>query len=138
MKCARCYSSLQPSDLQGSEFVGLESCSSCGGTWFDKGVLDRLDKSVWTNADELEFRSMGGDREWLACPRCRVGMELISPSDVHDLVVDRCPVCEGFWLDAGELEKMQDLLDIRKPLRERPPDWSHLRWIIYSFKNRTG
>jgi Zn-finger nucleic acid-binding protein len=65
----------------------------------------------------------------------------LSPIDAKDLAVDRCPLCEGFWLDAGELEKMQDvagLLDQRKSLDvaydQRPAGWSHLRWIIYCFK----
>jgi Zn-finger nucleic acid-binding protein len=65
----------------------------------------------------------------------------LSPIDAKDLAVDRCPLCEGFWLDSGELEKMQDVADI--PDQEgsldvihdqRPSDWSHLRWIIYCIK----
>jgi hypothetical protein len=72
--------------------------------------VDRLDESVWANVDEIEFRKMGGDHECLSCPKCRVGMVPMSPFDATDLVVDRCPLCEGFWLDSGELEKMHDVI----------------------------
>ena len=41
-----------------------------------------------------------------------MGMVPLSPIDAKDLAVDRCPLCEGFWLDSGELEKMQDVADI--------------------------
>ncbi len=73
----------------------------------------------------------------LACPKCRSGIVSLSPFDAKDVVVDRCPICKGFWLNAGDLEKMQDvaaLLDDRKLLHlshyQRPPEWSHLCWII--------
>ncbi len=122
-------------------FIVLDVCPNCEGSWFDKGELDRLDRSLWTNAEELEFRRMGADWECLACPKCRVGMVTLSPIDAKDVVVERCPLCEGFWLKAEDLEKIQDLaalLDDQKlghlTHYKRPPDWSHLRWIIYCYK----
>jgi Zn-finger nucleic acid-binding protein len=27
---------------------------------------------------------------------------------VHTLVIDRCPACQGVWLDAGELEHLTE------------------------------
>ncbi len=140
MQCPRCNLTLQR-DMEGYGFIVLDVCPRCEGCWFDKGELDRLDESVWANVGEIEFRRMGGDLECLACPKCRVGMVSLSPFDATDLVVDRCLLCEGFWLDSGELEKMQDvagLLDQKESLDvghdQRPTGWSHLRWIIYCIK----
>ncbi len=140
MQCPRCNLTLQR-NMEKNDFIVLDVCPSCEGSWFDKAEVDCLDKSVWANVGEIEFRRMGGDLECLACPKCRVGMVPLSPTDAKDLVVDRCLLCEGFWLDAGELEKMQDvagLLDHRISLKDthdqRPSGWSHLRWIIYCFK----
>ena len=140
MKCPKCHSSLRTSDLGEYGFIVLDVCPRCEGSWFDKGELDRLDESLWTNAEELEFLRMGGDRECLACPKCRVGMVPLSPIDARNVIVERCPLCEGFWLNAGDLEEIQDLaarMDSGKlghlTHYRRPPDWSHLRWLIYCF-----
>lgn len=40
---------------------------------------------------------------YMRCPKC--GMELIEIK-YKDVEVDECPHCKGFWLDAGELEKL--------------------------------
>ncbi len=39
-------------------------------------------------------------------------MRTVSPSSLRELVIDRCPDCEGFWLDRGELERVRDLADV--------------------------
>ena len=109
MQCPRCNLTLAR-DPKGLRPIALELCPRCKGAWFDKAEVDRLDESVWANVDEIEFRKMGGDHECLSCPKCRVGMVPMSPFDATDLVVDRCPLCEGFWLDSGELEKMHDVI----------------------------
>ncbi len=38
---------------------------------------------------------------YMKCPKC--GMALIE-IDYKGMKVDKCPGCEGIWLDAGELE----------------------------------
>src|SRR5262249_11552398 len=38
------------------------------------------------------------------CPRCRLSLEEV-PFLHSNLKVDRCPDCEGYWFDAGELNK---------------------------------
>lgn len=40
---------------------------------------------------------------FMHCPRC--GMELIEVK-YKEVEVDECPNCRGFWLDAGEIEKI--------------------------------
>ena len=37
------------------------------------------------------------------CPRCT---QPLSPVDRGGLVIDNCNQCKGFWLDAGEFEKL--------------------------------
>ena len=43
---------------------------------------------------------------YMACPKC--GMKLIE-IDYKGIAVDKCSVCEGVWLDAGELEAIARL-----------------------------
>lgn len=40
---------------------------------------------------------------YMHCPKC--GMELIEIK-YKEVEVDECPSCKGFWLDAGELQKL--------------------------------
>lgn len=35
------------------------------------------------------------------CPRCSAEMDQL---DMQDVPIERCPECNGIWLDAGELE----------------------------------
>jgi len=43
------------------------------------------------------------DAEKLSCPRCGQGL---APVVYQGVTVDQCPVCQGVWLDAGELEQV--------------------------------
>lgn len=38
------------------------------------------------------------------CPRCGVALK---EEEVEHVKIDRCPQCQGVWLDAGELEQLQ-------------------------------
>ena len=113
MKCPRCKSPLERIDLGefGGEYaaVVIDSCPKCGGVWYDKGELDARDESVWTNVEDLDFETrLSGGRRAL-CPRCEVSLAPVSPGAAREVVIDRCPDCFGFWLDAGELESIQSL-----------------------------
>ena len=139
MKCPKCESELKTSDFGEYGFVILDICPGCEGAWFDKGELDRLDDSVWTNIEKIEFDKTSAAHMDLICPKCQEQLEPISPRDATEIVVDRCFSCEGFWLDRGELDQMRDVaaeVDSAKEIiwLEAPPDWSSLRWIIYKFK----
>lgn len=109
MKCPRCKAELRSTDLGEYGFVILDVCTECQGTWFDKGELDRLDDSVWTNVEELDFKPGAEGHEEIYCPKCnQEKLDLISPKDAAEVVVDRCPSCQGFWLDKDELDKMRE------------------------------
>jgi hypothetical protein len=38
---------------------------------------------------------------------CPVDGQKMSKEIAHMLVVDRCPTCQGVWLDGGELERLR-------------------------------
>ena len=113
MKCPRCKSALERIDLGefGGEYaaVVIDSCSECGGVWYDKGELDARDESIWTDVEDLDFETRLSDGRRAICPRCEVSLAPVSPSAAREVVIDRCPDCFGFWLDAGELESIQSL-----------------------------
>lgn len=40
------------------------------------------------------------------CPKCAV--ELVE-EEISNVKIDRCPQCQGVWLDGGELEQLQQV-----------------------------
>jgi Zn-finger nucleic acid-binding protein len=145
MKCPACHKELRQSDFREYGSVVVDVCSSCNGAWFDKGELDRFDDSVWVNAERIALEKVPSDHKNASCPKCGVDLEALCPPDAPELVLDRCPKCEGFWLDAGELEKVQDVAaathsEMARGMKHytRPPSWSRLRWAIYTLKEFGG
>ena len=110
MICPRCATPLQRIDLGESagEYpdVTIDRCPACRGTWYDRGELDLSDESPWTNVEELPLQP-AEDTPTLTCPRCASSMAAVTVQRLADLVLDRCPSCGGFWLDAGELPALQ-------------------------------
>lgn len=141
MQCSKCNIELKTSDLGEYGFVILDVCPKCEGAWFDKGELDRLDDSVWTNVEDVDFNNVSEFHKSLKCPKCQSDMKPLSPSDAKELVVDKCLACEGFWLDKGELDQMREVaghedtekLDNAVYLK-KPGDWSWIKWNVYWFK----
>jgi len=41
----------------------------------------------------------------MKCPRCQA--DLVSEQEYHGIVVERCPSCEGRWLDLDELDQLE-------------------------------
>lgn len=90
----------------------LDQCGKCGGIWFDRSELYRakqgeaekielLDPATLTAPTEIESPS-------LRCPRDE--QALVRFSDRYfpqDIIVARCPACDGFWLNRGEFAKFQ-------------------------------
>lgn len=107
MKCPR-----DGDPLEREIFVGVEidSCTGCDGTWLDKGEIGKiigmqqdLMGGMQIKLEPLRDRGVG---ERLKCPRCE-NIDLLAYYFSADkkLIVDRCPNCEGVWLDTEELKK---------------------------------
>ena len=71
-------------------------------------ALDELIRSVWTRLSELGVRPIGPAGP-LACPACSTRLEPAAPANGHP-VVEHCPSCDGFWLDAGEVDELRKLV----------------------------
>ncbi len=92
--------------------VILEQCKRCGGIWFDKLELfmakqgqaekiELLDSEILSTPSTIE-------KSKLICPRDQAELVRFTDRDFpKSIIVERCPVCDGFWLNRGEFTKYQ-------------------------------
>ncbi len=104
--CPACSEHLVVYELGGVE---IDHCLACGGTWLDHGELERIGAFAGASAERLARairEAPRGKKGARRCPRCvRVKLRsflLDAPSPVE---LDRCPRCNGIWLDRGEVER---------------------------------
>jgi len=100
LSCPACDTTLLE---QAYHNVVLDECPACHGVWMDKGELETvcsthppkrlLEKRPPT---KLPLRPEGTR----PCPICS---EIMTGTLVKGVHLDLCPVCEGLWLDQGEL-----------------------------------
>jgi Zn-dependent protease with chaperone function/Zn-finger nucleic acid-binding protein len=106
MKCPSCD---QPSlvETMAKGGVLVDVCKTCKGVWLDRGevfLLSRKPKEL----ERMLAAEAGEPRDsQRRCPRCNVSLREV-PFLRADLLVDCCPQCEGYWFDAGELNKAME------------------------------
>jgi hypothetical protein len=111
MKCPACFNELTQYQFGG---VTVDACNGgCAGIWFDAFELQKVDdhREVPTQhllrvqrAPQLTV-DFARRRD---CPRCTgVRLKRHFFSAQRQVEVDHCPNCGGYWLDAGELEKIR-------------------------------
>src|SRR5215207_6202257 len=106
IECPVCSNTMTTMTAEG---VTVDVCAGgCGGIWFDWFELARVD-DVHESAGE-KFLEVERDptlhpdlSKRIHCPRDSEIMMRHFHSVKRGVVVDECPRCAGFWLDAGEL-----------------------------------
>ncbi len=95
--------------------------------YFTKRDLELLQQK----RHQLEEEADRTDRQqhFMKCPKCGASLH---PEEFHGVTIDRCPECDGFWLDRGEIDNLMTdtkpgLLgrvfgDLTAALRERKSD----------------
>ncbi|MEM9082221.1 MAG: zf-TFIIB domain-containing protein [Planctomycetota bacterium] len=120
IECPKCGVAMEIEHLDdGEQRVTIDRCSRCSGLWLDwgerekliaiDGGVERVDRGV--PSDEASEGKKG-----LKCPRD--GGLLIEMVDLYQphVVFERCSVCRGTFLDAGELLDLSEVT-LREGLR---------------------
>jgi len=82
----------------------LDQCPVCGGIWFDYLELyaakqGQGEKIELLNDDALRTNSLI-EKSGLLCPRDAARLvHFDDPSFLKNIIIARCPVCSGFWLN---------------------------------------
>jgi Zn-finger nucleic acid-binding protein len=133
--CPRCGTSLREESLDGSKtnaagrgvgpyrsmyletieeasaVIWVNRCANCKGVWFDDHELTEAMRTlaiVNTKDPMVDFSLQGGPP--FPCLRCNTLMKAVS-SQVARVIYDKCPDCNGIWLDAGEIHCFSNPLD---------------------------
>jgi Zn-finger nucleic acid-binding protein len=111
-QCPKCKSVLGPLNLEAD--LHLERCKACKGLWLDKGELARSTNSS-EDLPDLEASLKESKELPFNCPKCANKLQRMPFfRAVSTLMIDRCPSCQGLWLDALELGQVQGILqDLR-------------------------
>ncbi len=119
MRCPKCNQPLQGLDYEG---VHIENCPGCGGDWLDAGELQAIVRARDVRFDPQQCLEMARaakikgvklvslDRH-LDCPACGGTTRPVNYGGDTGLIIDKCGQCGGVWVDKGELENIQELVE---------------------------
>jgi len=112
MNCPACAHELTEIKFGG---VNIDACQGgCGGLWFDAFELKRVDEQHEVQDEHMlriqrDPKLVVDHTRKRDCPRCEgVKLKRHFFSAQKRVEVDHCPNCGGYWLDAGELEKIRE------------------------------
>ncbi len=93
--------------------IEIDVCGTCKGGWYDFGELAALEATAARDAATLAGIIEYSKREdVLSCPTCDHTMVAFDYRG-NSLELDACPDEHGFWLDAGESERVRELIKQR-------------------------
>jgi len=115
MQCPSCNSSMTAQFYEGVE---IDKCSSCQGVWLDHAEIQTIVKTKEESFDEKDkisaIENKGadlGDGGQRTCPKCQKSLEKMQYAVTSGVIIDRCPDRHGIYLDKGELENVQILME---------------------------
>jgi uncharacterized protein len=110
MNCPKCKTDLTTKMKRGIE---VDHCDDCQGMWLDFAELDELEDVAYSKDDYKGSLLTSERNTQLLCPTC--SGDLISfKYRFNDLVLEYCPAEHGFWLDAGEDDRVLELMSQRE------------------------
>ena len=115
--------------------INILQCNKCKGFWVKKGDLNKLIKHKY---GDIEFSSvdhhMHNDTHGiLKCIYCEDQAMIKSNfMEYSDVILDYCENCGSFWIDNGELEKMQNYVEKIENSDTKPSITEIIMDILYT------
>jgi len=117
----------------------VDYCPNCWGMWLDDSELDKLEDVAFD-----EDRNKGSlfhheSAVSYPCPICGVPMREFQYR-LYDLKLDYCIERHGFWLDAGEDERVLEIMRTQRASISRKKsaetEWKQVLTSLHSFINK--
>ena len=86
-------------------------CSGCGGRFLSQVQLQLVEETVEPTLLELRHIPPAPNQNIvLNCPICPAhpAMDKYEHHRDRKVILDRCPECQGIWLDSGELRAIRE------------------------------
>jgi Zn-finger nucleic acid-binding protein len=138
MNCPKCNTTLVKKYYKG--MIEVDSCPNCRGMWLDTTELDRLEDVAFDDdarkGSLVHFQS----KTDFPCPHCGAKLDEFQYR-LYDLRLDYCAEnSHGFWLDAGEDERVIAAMqrrsaDIKRKL-DVESEWKQVLKGMHSFLTR--
>ncbi|MBN8580510.1 MAG: zf-TFIIB domain-containing protein [Anaerolineae bacterium] len=135
MNCPKCNSELTKKYYKG--MFEVDACPNCRGMWLDFNELDALEDVVFD--DDIHKGSLVHfqTRTEVPCPHCGSMLNEFQYR-LYDLKLDACTTNDhGFWLDAGEDERVMELMQKRASETQRKisaeAEWKQILKDMHSF-----
>ena len=92
--------------------ASVQTCPQCSGMFLEHGQLNAI---AAPTPGDLEFSTVDldsyqhdDDHGPISCPRDATTMRKVDFNIDSNIILDYCPTCHGFWLDANELVRIND------------------------------
>lgn len=92
--------------------VEVDRCATCKGAWYDYDELAALEATVGDEDDRRGTIEYSKHESSLQCPICEAPMHAFNYR-AYNLELDACAEGHGFWLDAGESERVREVMKDR-------------------------
>ncbi len=115
MKCPECGNELVTQDRHG---LTVEACQNDHGMWLTIQELDELENEAFNDEEEKGSLMLSSTPAKYNCPVCNSQLRRFDYR-MYDLTLEYCENKHGFWLEAGEDDRILELMKQRKKDEER-------------------
>ncbi|PKG76566.1 rhomboid family intramembrane serine protease [Shewanella sp. GutCb] len=133
IKCPGCNSqAMRVFEFHGQE---VDSCTECGGIWFDSGELNGALSTADNGNDSVGIENSLGEHQGVSlrqCSHCQCSMQHYFLMDDFQVEVEVCHSCTGVWIDEHEREKVLQSPQIRAAL-ERLNQKTNVKTWLFQF-----
>lgn len=116
MKCPKDGAELAPKKRHG---VAAAECPTCRGLWISPGDFDKLEDEAFDLGDHAKGTLVFGvEPTDHPCPECGAALRAFRYR-LFDLELELCENQHGYWLDAGEDDRVLELMRRQEAKVER-------------------
>jgi len=92
--------------------VEVDRCATCKGAWYDYDELAELEATVADEDQRLGTIEYSKHESRIECPVCAAPMHAFNYR-AYNLELDACAEGHGWWLDAGESDRVREIMQER-------------------------